>query len=329
MKKTITLLFINAIIVAIVFISGESSAQNKKILIIQSYHPLLAWTAQCDKGIQSVLGQDYKLSFVYMDTKRIPMQAFSKKADHAWRKYLEIKPDLVMIGDDNALRLLGYKFSKTQTPVVFFGINNNPRFYFDHLPENITGLLERTPVKPLLRFLLRIFPNAEKCLILMDSSPTSEAIIEVVFEGRKILKTGKITAVYKKAKDWTDWKDIVSHSIGYDILIMPTFHSVKDERGISIDVNDIVEWTSANSAIPVFSNQDYTVSSKGVVGAYVIYGESHGRLAGEMALDILEKKSQKIGMKTDREGKLYFNQEQLDRFEVKLPDDIKKRAVFQ
>ena len=327
MKKTITLLF--TIIVAIVFISGNSFAQNKKILIIQSYHPLLAWTAQCDNGIQSVLGQNYTLSFFYMDTKRIPMQSFSKRADKAWRKFIEIKPDLVMIGDDNALRLLGHKFSKTQTPVVFFGINNNPRFYFDHLPENITGVLERTPVKPLLRFLLRIFPNAEKCLILMDSSSTSEAIIAVVFEGRKNLKIGKITVVYKKAKDWADWKDIVSHSIGYDILITPTFHSVKDERGINIGINDIVEWTSANSAIPVFSNQDYTVSSKGVVGAYVIYGKSHGRLAGEMALEILEKKSQKIMMKTDREGTLYFSREQLGRFEIKLPDDIKKRAVFQ
>jgi len=329
MKKTIKIMLINAVIIVAVFISGASSAQKQKILIIQSYHPSLAWTVQCDKGIQSVLGQNYTLSFFYMDTKRIPKQAFSKRADMAWGKYLNIKPDLVMLGDDNALRLLGKKFSKTQTPVVFFGINNNPRFYFDHFPPNITGVLERTPVKPLLRFLLRLFPNAEKCLILMDSSPTSDAIIQIVFEGRELVEIGGLTAAYKKAKNWSDWNDIVLGATNYDLLIMPTFHSVKDETGKTISVNDIVEWTSANSSIPVFSNQDYTVSSNGVVGAYVIYGESHGRLAGEIALELLEKKSQMIMMKTDRRGKLYFNQEQLNRFGINLPDNMRKRAVFR
>ena len=104
----------------------------------------------------------------------------------AFELYSEINPVLVMIGDDNALRLLGPKLSKTRTPVVFFGINNNPRYYFDNnqLPKNMKGVLERTPIGPWLRYLHKIIPDAKKALILMDASPTSEAIAGVFFQGR-------------------------------------------------------------------------------------------------------------------------------------------------
>lgn len=87
------------------------------------------------------------------------------------------------------------------------------------------------------------------------------------------LNVGGLTAEYKKAKKWADWNDIVKNSNGYDILVMPTFHAVKDETGQNISIDDIVEWPPANSSMPVFSN--------------------------------------------------------LDRFVIKLPADIRKRAIFQ
>lgn len=327
MKKVFV---ISILIIGLLFYS-DAFAGKKKILIIQSYHPLLTWTAQCEKGIKTVLGSEYEIHSYYMDTKRIPKSEFLKHADVAWGKYLKIKPDLVMIGDDNGLSLLGPRFSRTQTPVIYFGINNNPRNYFDRLPDNITGVLERTPIVPWLRYLKDIIPNAKKVLILMDSSPTSEAIIHVVFQQRKSVKVSGLTAEYRIVKDWSEWVFFVKNSNKYDILIMPTFHSIKDETQESVSVESVVEWTSANSAIPVFSNQDYTVSSKGVVGSYVIYGEAHGKLAGEMVLEILKMKKSPRDIRniTDRNGKFYFNKDQLNRFKLKLPAEIKEQAIFQ
>lgn len=316
-----------------VLVFCSSSAAKDKILIIQSYHPGLAWTAQCEKGINEIIGSKYEITSFYMDTKRIPEEDFKKKAQEAWEKYLEIKPVLVMTGDDNALSYLGKKFSGSTVPVVYFGINNNPRIYFPshQLPENMTGVLERTPVIPWLRFLSQIIPHAERALVLMDSSPTTRSIIEIVFQKKKSVEVSNLTAEYKTASSFAQWKNIVSNAKNYDLILMPTFHSLKNKNHENVSVEQVIEWTSANTAIPVFTNQDYTVSSKGVIGAFVIYGEAHGRMAAEMALEILEKNISpgQFTSKTDTGGIFYFNRTQLNRFKIKLPAAIEANTVFQ
>lgn len=325
--------FFTLVSVIVFFIAIDAVAAKKKVLVIESYHPVLAWTTQCERGIEGVLAPKYELHYFYMDTKRVPPSEFDKKAEMAWERYLKLQPDLVMIGDDNGLRLLGPKFSKTHTPVVFFGINNNPRYYFEQnaIPVNITGVLERTPVVPWLRYLTTIVPNSKAILVLMDSSSTSEAIVDVVFHRRKNIRIDGATSEYKIAKNWSEWKNIVESAKQYDLILMPTFHAVKDQTGALVSVEDVVAWTAAHTPIPVFSNQDYTVSDNGVIGAYVIYGVTHGKQAAEIALEILEKrKSQKFyTIISDTQGRFYFNRHQLDRFRLTLTKEIQEQAVFQ
>ncbi len=322
---------INALLLLLVFLSGRAAAETGQILVIESYHPHLAWTALCEKGIQSVLGAEYEIAYFYMDTKNVPESEFSERADLAWEKYSDMQPNLVMIGDDNALRLLGPRFSKTETPVVYFGINNNPRYYFDRVPRNVSGILERTPVIPWTRYLCQIMPDARKALILMDSSPTSKAIIDIVFQERKTVTMGGLEIEYKTTGDWAEWKDIVLNPNDYNLIVMPTFYSVKDQTGRTLKDMDVIGWTAANSTIPTFTNQSYTVGSKGVAGAYYIQAEKHGRIAAEIALNILHKKSSTTDFlyQTDSDGQFCFNREQLDRFKIKLPQKIEEQAVFR
>ena len=328
MKK---LTIFQCIVVMLLLASGAIA--QKKVLVIESYHPDLTWVSQCEKGITGVLGSEYQIHFFYMDTKRLPEREFQKRADAAWKKYLEIRPDLVMIGDDNGLRLLGPQLAETGTPTVYFGINNNPRNYFagSKLPKNITGVLEHLPVFPWVRYLKKIMPGSKKALVLLDSSPTTDAILNVTFKERQSVGFGGIVAEYKIAGNWTQWKETIKNAKPYDMIIIPTFHALKDDRGDSVSFKHVVEWTWANSQAPVFSHQDYTVGPRGAVGAYVVYGQAHGRLAGEIALDILsgEKRPEEIGHIMDREGKFYFNQHQLDRFDLVLPEKIRNQAKFK
>ncbi len=304
---------------------------QKKALIIESYHPDLAWTHQCEQGIIEVLGKDCSVSAVYMDTKRVPEKEFALKAEMAWKTYQALKPDLVFIGDDNALKLLGPRFAKTDVPVVFFGINDNPRNYFDSLPANMTGILERTPVIPWVRHLERVVPWARNALILMDRSLTSEAILDVVFQGRKKLVVGRVSLEYRLVGDMDTWKKTVLHSKKMDYILMPTFHAVKNGKGAPVSPEEVVAWTSANSQVPVFTNQDYAVWDKGGVGAYVLYGKAHGKMAAKIALDILEKRSvpARIPPVTDRDGAFYFNRKQLKRFGLVLPADMANISTFK
>lgn len=307
-----------------------SFAAQTKVLIIQSYHPSLAWVRQCETGIKEIFSGHAEISTFYMDTKRIPESRFHEKVDAAWDSYTELKPDLVMIGDDNGLRLLGPHFKGTMTPVVFFGINNNPRSYINPIPPNITGLLERLLIIPWLRYLKEILPNASSALVLMDKSQTSQSIFEVNFNNKTKINLAGMSVTCLLAENWEAWKKTVLDAKNHQLIVFPTFHALKDVKGDHVAVEDVVNWTSANSPIPVFTNQDYTIHDQGAVGAYVIQGVSHGRQAAQMALDILNhKRSTAMPPETDRKGLFFFNKKQMKRFHVTLPEDILRASIFQ
>lgn len=314
----------------LLFCPLSSHAFKAKILVIQSYHPSLAWVRQCETGINEILSDKADIATFYMDTKRLHEDQFKERAALAWSMYLKEQPDLVMIGDDNGLRLLGPRFAKTLTPVVFFGINNNPRAYMTPIPPNITGLLERLLVIPWLRHLKEIFPQASSALVLMDKSQTSQSIFNVNFHNKKQLNLAGMSVTCRLTEDWADWRKTVMNANVYQFIIFPTFHALKDENGSHVPVEVVVEWTSAHSPVPVFTNQDYTVHDKGAVGAYVLQGVTHGRQAAKMALDILNTRSSTSRPpKTDNKGVFFFNINQMKRFHVTLPEDIRRAVTFQ
>lgn len=305
-------------------------AEQKKVLVIHSYHQELPWVEQCNQGIDSVLADTVVLKHVYLDTKRVPESRFQEKADTAMNVVRTFEPDVVMTGDDNALRLLGPEVSASRIPVVFFGINNNPRQYFTAIPDNVTGVIERVPLFPWIRHLADIMPGAKKALVLMDDSPTSDAIINVTFAKRKDVFLDGISVEYEVAANWTEWQRIVRAGGTYDFITVPVFHNLKTDAGVHVPVDEAIRWTSENSPVPVFAYQDYAVSDTGVVGAYVIFGEAHGRHAALMAEAILEGRAFTVPpTQMDQEGVFYFNKKQLQRFGLTLPEEIRKKAEFR
>jgi len=305
-------------------------ARTPVVLIIESYHPALVWTAQCEDGIRQALGGGFDVRSVFMDTKRIPATDFALSARKAWEAFDNIRPDLVMLGDDDALSMLGPQVAETNIPIVFFGINNNPRNYFRQLPPNIAGVLERTPVIPWLRHLTGIMPRARRALVLLDKSLTSDSIIDLVFQGHESIHVGKLNVEFYVASDWADWQDRIRGASEYDFLLTPTFHALRG-AGNYIDIPVVVSWTSRNSPVPVFSNQDYTIGENGFVGALVLVGTEHGRLAGDIARGILEGTflPRSAPFLTDRAGQFYFNRQQLDRFGILLPEEIRNIALYR
>lgn len=319
---------------AILFLAAapvRAADHGRSVLVIQSYHPDLDWTRLCDQGIRDTLGADHEISTFYMDTKRIAQSQFDQRAQEAWQAYLDTAPDLVMLGDDNALRLLGNRFADTDTPVVFFGINNNPRTYFDRLPTNITGLLERTPLFPWLRYLREIMPQAKRALVLMDTSLSSAAIINVTFQNRASISISGMEVEYRLVSDWHQWQTAIGQSADFDFIVSPTFHSIKQLNGAAVDIDRLISWTSANSSAPLFTNQDYTVSDHGAAGAYTLSATAHGAQAAEIAALILGDGQQPstIMFQVDKAGLYVFNRQQLDRHRITLPEAIASQARWQ
>ncbi len=305
---------------------------KKLVYIIHSYHPGYAWVDDNNEGVEGVLQSKYELAYFFMDTKRLKPADFQRRADLAWKIYEAIKPDLVMIGDDNGLRLLGPKFAETETPTVYFGINLNPRSYFKKIPANITGALERVMVGRGTVFFSKIAPKAKNILQILDGSPSSQAIVSHAFQGKKTLKAGAMMMEYVHINDWNVFKDTIRNAHKkYGALALLNFFIVKDSDGKIIDYNQIVTWTSKNSQIPVFGYHVWSARDDGVVASFSLEGTGHGKTAAEIVIEILEKgKPPKFNMpRTDIDGQLYINKVQLKRYGLTVPDNVAKKAFFK
>ena len=315
------------------FYSANGWSELKKVLLISSYHQDFPWTQQCEEGVTEVLSRTADIETFFMNTKRLPESEFQKSADLAWSKFVASKPDLVMLGDDNALRLLGPKLAEQSIPVVFLGINHNPRVYFSGgiLPPNMTGVLERTPIMGSIRFISRILPDAKRILVLAGESQTSQAELKNTLLDQKKLATTGIVADVKTVNSWMGWLETLKAAHEqYDIVLPLAYFNIRDENGAYLTANDAISEMSANTQIPIFVNQDYTVGDEGAMGALVIQGKTHGRRAGLIAISVLEGSSPlSLLPEIDQTVAIYFNQKQLTRFGITLPEEIVNYSIFK
>ena len=88
-----------------------------------------------------------------MDNKRLPKEQFAERADLAWKYIQSQAPQLVILADDNAVNLLHQRLNDSLIPVVYLGVNMNPREYHLNEHKRFTGVIER----PLLRRSLSSF----------------------------------------------------------------------------------------------------------------------------------------------------------------------------
>ncbi len=302
-------------------------AEQKVILNIAAYHKGYGWTDDCIKGINQELNSQYKVIHYYMDTKRLPKSAFGNAMEKAWKKFMQINPDIVMLGDDNALMLLGPRFSKQKTTVVFYGINGNPRSYFSKaMPFNIKGVLERVPIIPLVRDVVRmnrLHPN-KQVTILSDGGTSSAAQLKTRFHGVREKQIGQFKVLFLDFSEWKDWKNYIRNAKKTNAALISTnYHAIHD-NGKSIDYMKVLSWTSKNSKLPVFIVQK-DVGPGMATGALLIDGIIHGKLAADMVNKTIHKQRVPQFVE-DVEGKYIFSRNQLKKFNLNLPESIKKQS---
>ncbi|BCS89136.1 hypothetical protein PSDVSF_23780 [Pseudodesulfovibrio sediminis] len=278
----------------------------------------------------SVFADTHRLKHVYLDTKRLPASQFPDQVQKAMGTFHQFQPDVVMLGDDNALRLLGPTISEIGTPIVYFGINNNPRNYFEVMPKNVIGIIERVPLFPWVRHLRLIAPEAKNIHVIMDDSHTSKAIVKVTFADRKSIIFDNSTIRYTIIASWSEWQRTVLEAGPDDIFIMPTFHALKNDAGENIPNDTVAYWTSTNSPVPIFTLQDYAVGDTGAVGAFTLHGMEHGRIAALLVNGILEGKDfPELSLLAKQKGTFYFNKKQLQRFGLTLPRHIEMQTIYR
>lgn len=304
--------------------------QSNTIFVVESYHAAYPWDVSYKKGLEEVVGDTYSLEYYAMDTKRIAESEYQSRADIAWDHYLRIDPLLVVLADDNAVQLLGRRLSATTTPVVYLGVNSNPRNYGVTGHKNITGVLERPLLKRSVAQLKQLMP-LQKVLLLFDSGTTAEAVYKEIFNGNDSVSFGSITVDIQRVDLLHQWKDAVQNAgkNGYDALILGLYHTIKDVEGQHVSASRIMEWTAAHTPVPPFAFWDFSVGPDMAIGGYVLFGEEQGRLAGQLVLKVLSGVVPgTIAPLTAPKGKFLFSRSQMQKWQISLPRHIREQSEF-
>lgn len=304
--------------------------QRLEVVIIHSYHQDYPWTSLQHEGFTGALsralpGYDINFSAEYLDTKRVrPSTNYLQKFQHYLQaKYRNVTPDLIYITDDNAMNFMlaagGRLFPAT--PVIFSGVNNLALAEtLDR--QRITGVFERKRVEPSIGLVQRLRSGNERIIFLGDGGPTDQAIggrIEEVSHrhaGPEIVHIGR--------KSLGDLFEALQ-TAGPGVIIVTTIGGVHDENGRVIKLDEIMKMITDTGRMVLIMEDAYFFP--GVLGGYVTTARLQGEAAARLAARIIRGEAvSAVDPVTESPGELVFDWNALQRFGMRLGDDLLQEA---
>lgn len=308
----------------------SAASASTSICIIHSYHKEYAWEISLTDGLSDKLPPGATVAHHYLDTKRTPVEEHMNKADKLWEDVQNASWDLFILCDDNAARLLGPRLKGGPVPVIYLGLNRNPRDYGLFPAPNITGVLERPLIRRSLHSMCKLVNTADtKVLILFDSDATSDAVVHEEFQGKSHLELGSVRVELKQFSQVEEWKNALlnARSDGFDTVYIGLYHTLRDATGAHVPEDEVLAWANANTPVPIFAFWDFAVGRHKTIGGHVLSARDQGLAAGEIASRVLSGvPPSSILPVTASEGRYLFSASEMDRFNIKLPDGIRAQA---
>lgn len=299
----------------------------KRIMVVDSYHAEYDWSRDYRMALQDVLRDKAELTFFQMDTKRLPKAQHAARAEAALRLIATEKPDLVITGDDAALKLVGARLAGSRLPVVYLGINQNPRSYLTGNHANVTGVLERPLIRRNILLMKSLIPTLKRALVLFDNDLTSQVIRDELFGGLDSMRFGDVDVDLVMATNYADWQQkIKSAPATYQAVWVGLYQALRDGAGNVVPDRQVIQWTAANSQRPVFGFWDFAIGPNKAAGGMVLSGHDQGVAAAIIAQNILFNHQQpdQIFPVNLGEGMLIFSKSALRRFNLTLPAHLAK-----
>ena len=303
------------------------------LLFIHSYHEGHPWVQDYRKAILENLSQPVQVDNFFLDSKRLPYKEYVKRADMAWLLIKKHKPDVIILADDNAITLLSERIATMNIPVVFLGLNTNPRDHGIQSYEQFTGVLERPLFKRSLLLVDQILPNAgsRKLLVLSDNSATSRAALCPISDELKPIRLGNLTVEFKLTDSEHMWHQAVLNAKqeGYQGIFIALYHTITSEHGEHVDPEKIIAWTSKQSPVPNFGFWDFTIGKQANTGGYVLTGYEHGKLAASLIDKLLHgAKAKDLGYISDSKGRFRFSLSGVARWHLSIPKEISDKTLW-
>ena len=320
--------------VAVVLRQPDSGGRECRIFMVNSYHPEYFWSARQSQGIKDALqGLRMVCREYFMDSKRHPGEEWLvQQKEICLAEIAAFKPDLILTGDDNAIRTIATHFLGQSLPVVFYGVNAEPEIYglvADGRRQapggNVTGVIERHHFLQAARKLKTLchvnnMPIA-KLYLLTDDSYSSEKLFGLLRQAEPKLQVEMI------------FLPLVSNFFMYQHQIGELNHSgnavfiysletIRDGDGRQMDYRDILAWTRARLNIPSIAVHRKYIE-EGLMFGLLLSGYNQAFYAGLKAKEILlGTPPGEIPIEAPPQGVAALNQTTIRRLGFKVPLDL-------
>ncbi len=263
-------------------------SSKTRIMIVSSYHREFLWSQGTNKGICSALykfgyldNQNQELQFtqtdfvetsttmiqkLWMDTKRKNSLSEIAESLAGVVKIIDtFKPDILLLGDDNAVNYVGNYYLDTKLSVVFWGINGLPIKYgllesVQKPGHNITGVYQRGYLVEGFKELKKLIPTIQKIAILSDDSTTGRSIAKRI---NNYAEEGKLEAEVVElviTNSFEKWKSKALELEGMvDAFFISTHNTLIDRKGEHVDYLKAASWYLNNIRKPEFTAARFLV----------------------------------------------------------------------
>lgn len=208
--------------------TGFVFPETKTIMYINSYHAGYPSSDQVRLAIiDGVKKSGDSLITVFMDCKRNTSAQYGRlKADSIMQQINRLKPDGIIVSDDDAVKYVIQPYLiNSSYPVVFCGVNWDCSQY--GLPaKNVTGVLEVLPLAELLGTVKKMKPNMKKIAVLSEntvSEQNNKQILDTLYRRCGFMPD------YILVDNFEQWKsEFVKLNKQYDVIYMPTNGAIKN-----------------------------------------------------------------------------------------------------
>jgi ABC-type uncharacterized transport system substrate-binding protein len=322
------------LVLAMLIVCTATSDATKlvNISIVHSYHKEYAWEQSLTSGLLDTLPKNVSLDHFYLDTKRLPKTQHEERTKAALHHLTLKRPDLIILCDDNAARYLGPQLKNGPIPVVYVGLNRNPRDYGLFPANNMTGILERPLLKRSLHSMCRLVNTEDtKVLILFDSDSTSDAVLHEAFKGETSFNLGKVRVELKQFDLLENWQSALLNAKfeGFDTVYIGLYHTLRNGLGEHVPDEEVIAWANVHAPVPIFAFWNFAVGKGKTIGGHVLSGRDQGLAGGQIVSEILSGiPPAKIPPRSAKEGSYQFSIHELKRFGITLPQKIREQAIL-
>lgn len=332
--------------------SGEAEERKVRLMIVDSYHREYLWSKSTQTGLASAM---LKYGYLdnqqeadalaandavessraiirkeWMDTKR--KDATNEIAESTARiskAIAQFKPDLLLLGDDNATNYIGNQFLDTEIPIIFWGLNNWPVKYglldsMENPGHNVTGVWQSGYYRESLQLLHELVPTARTFAILACNSETSRAKIKEIMslDVEKQLPLDLVGVV--KTNSFTEFQSQVRELLdSVDAFFVVNHDTMKDDMGKHVDMLKVGRWYLEHVQKPETSDEAQFVQ-EGMLCTADDSGFNQSFEAFQMAVEILEKHITPSTMapRTPQRGPLTVNRQRLRTLGLTVGPDV-------